>query len=465
MPSVNKSLPKSCDLVNEQETINLLSAIGSEKLLRHWEGLAPAQKQRLALQIEQIDIPTFRLQQQLIDESQTKNRAILPFTHYSKAGNNEDKLTGKKMIAEGLVGCLIVAGGQGSRLRIDGPKGLCKVTKVRQKSLFQLFAEKTLAAGIQAGRMLPLAIMTSPLNHDDTINFFEENAYFGLDKNQISFFSQEMLPLLDTQGNLFLETTDHLSEGPDGNGGALHQFYKSGLWNDWHSKGVRYLNFVLIDNALADPFDTELVGYQKRMNSDVVVKCTKRKNPDEKVGILAIENGKAVVVEYSEISRDEQSALDDKGNLRYLLANLSLFSFEMDFIKQIATTTQPILHKAFKAVNFLDVQGKTIKPELPMAWKFEKFIFDVLPEATKVDALVYPREECFAPLKNFSGSDSFETVADALEKRDRQVLEEIIGNPCDVTPLEISQDFYYPTPELLQKWKQQVVDNDGYVES
>lgn len=451
--------------MEEKKAKELLSTIGNEKLIKQWEELAPNQKQHLFSQLSKIDIPTLRLQRQLIDQSQKKNNHVTPFQNYARSGIEEDVRVGMELIAKGLMGCLLVAGGQGSRLHIDGPKGLCEVTKIKKKSLFRLFAEKTIAAGKQAGRPLLLAIMTSPLNHQETVDYFEENAFFGLKKKQLTFFQQETLPLLDGDGDLFLESQDQLAMGPDGNGGALHQFFASGIWKDWYVQGVRYLNFVLIDNPLADPFDAELIGYQKRKASDVAIKCIQRGDPQEKVGVLVKENGKAAVIEYTELSEEDRLALKSDRSLRHPLANLSLFSFKMEFIKSVATDIQPSLHKAFKAVRYLNRDGMSVKAEEPMAWKFEKYIFDILPFAEKVDALVYLREVSFAPLKNFSGADSFETVADALERNDRRILSEVTGITCELSPLEISQEFYYPTARLLEKWKGKGIDHAGYVES
>lgn len=450
--------------MEDAQAAALLSTIGSTSLSKQWKELDPSKKSHLLSQLKGIDIPTLHAQKLLINEQEIKSHQIYPFTHFAKSGNENDRRAGEEAISQGLVGCLIVAGGQGSRLRIEGPKGICAVTKIRKKSLFQLFAEKTLAASKKAGTNLPLAIMTSPLNHHDTLAFFEKNAFFGLEQEQITFFPQETLPLLDQNGHVFLEAPDTLAVGPDGNGGALHLFFKNGIWKKWYTNGIRYLNFILIDNPLADPFDAELIGYQRRQNSDVVVKCTSRKNPEESVGVLVQKNEKAAVIEYSELSEQERNAKSSDGSLHHLLANLSLFSFKMDFIKQIAKTQMP-LHKAFKAVKFLDNTGRTVQAEKPMAWKFEKFIFDILPLASKVDALLYPRETCFAPLKHFSGTDSFETVGDAIQQRDQQIISEISGIPCTIAPLEISQEFYYPTPELLAKWKGKAITQSGYLDS
>lgn len=450
-----------------QEAHNKLSSIGQTHLLKFWDTLTDSQKQKLLVQIDKLDTVTFQQQKELLIAQNTDRRHISPFYEYISSGNYDDYKRGKELISSGQVGCLIIAGGQGSRLRFDGPKGMFPVTPIKNKTLFQLFAEKVLAASKQAGRPLPLAIMTSPLNHDETITFFKINNLFGLAPEQLSIFQQEMLPLLDEQMNLFLEDQGTIAEGPDGNGGALHHFYHNGIWETWHHSGVRFLNFILIDNPLADPFDAELIGYQERIHCDIVVKCTLRNDATESVGVLAKENNQVVVVEYSEMSNDERQAKTNDGTLLYKCANLSLFSFTMDFIQNSVAGkyTPPMpLHLAHKAVKHLDAFGHSVKTEKPAAWKFEKFIFDLLPYAPRVEALLYPRETCFAPLKNFRGPYSIETVKEALIANDRRAFEQVSGNPCMEANIEVSQEFYYPTDTLRNKWKGKLCPS-GYVEA
>jgi len=447
---------------------NILSSINQENLLSYWGQLNASEKEHLLSQINRLDVDRFKIQQNLLKQPiPLQTSKIEPFSDFALSGNAVDKAAGKELIAKGLLGCLIIAGGQGSRLGFDGPKGVFPVSPIKHKSLFQLFAEKTDAAGRQAGRLLNLAIMTSPQNHVETIAFFEKNHYFGLAHSQISFFSQGMLPLLDQQGNLFLESPSAIAEGPDGNGSSLEHFYRSGIWKDWIDKGIRYLNFVVVDNPLADPFDAELVGHLHRCQSEIAIKCTLRRDANEKVGVIAKQNDKVVVVEYSEISDDDRIAIGPGDTLKHSCANLSLFCFKMDFIKDIMgnhPTSLP-LHKAFKAVKCIDSQGKTVKSNEPMAWKFEQFIFDILPLSKRVTALVYPREECFAPLKNFSGEDSIATVQSLMQKRDRHEFEEVTGCSCESAPFEVSQEFYYPTPVLLAKWKGKRAPTSGYAQA
>lgn len=445
-----------------------IASLHQEHLLKYWNELHPSQQEHLVSQINSLD-PTIiqAMQQRLKSHQEQRPLNIAPFLEYSKAGNSGDKHAGQRLISEGKVGCLIVAGGQGTRLQFDGPKGMFPITPIKNKSLFQLFAEKVLAAGKQAGRPLPLAIMTSPLNHEVTKAFFETNNYFGLDRGMVSFFSQSMLPLLDKEGNLFLEEPDSIAQGPDGNGSSLKHFFEGGIWDLWNKQGIRFMNFVLIDNPLADPFDAELVGYHQRMCNEITLKCAPRKDAKEKVGLIVKVDGKASVVEYTELPDKERTAIDNKGALIHKCANLSLFCCNMGFIREkaVAHYDKMPMHLAFKSAKYIDEEGDIVVAREPIAWKFEKFIFDILPFTDMAAALMYPREECFAPLKNFSGEDSPKTVQTALQRLDRTTFTKITGNEPPDRPFELAQDFYYPTSELLQKWKGKELPDLDYIEA
>lgn len=387
---------------------DLLAEYGQSRLLQHWDSLSDSEKQPLEQQLQAIDWRTFQRQQALLHSNEEKSREFEPFGNYYPSGDDQEIAEGKELIKQGQLGCLMVAGGQGTRLKFDGPKGMFPLTE-DGKTLFQIFAERTLAASEQAGIPLKLAIMTSPHNDAQTRDYFAQQGRFGLEESQLSFFSQAQLPFLDDEGQLFLDSPSHMAEGPDGNGVSLHHFVRSGIWEDWNGQGVRYLNFIQVDNVLADPFDANLLGHHCRRKNDMTLKCILREDPKEKVGVIVEEAGKAAVVEYSEISPEDQTALNPNGGLLHALANISQFGFSMDFVKRVAAAELP-LHLAHKAVKYLNSHGQVQVPDVPRAWKFEAFIFDVLKEASQVDALVYPREECYAPLKNVSGADSIETV-------------------------------------------------------
>lgn len=446
-------------------TFETLTMLDQQHLMQYWHFLDTAQKTHLAQQIADLDVDTITMMRRQLKERAPAVGPYDPFLDYAKAGNPDDVKKGFDMISQGLMGCLIVAGGQGSRLRFDGPKGMFPISVVEHKSLFQLFAEKTLAAGKQAGRELLIAIMTSPQNHAETMAFFESHSFFGLSPRQVSFFSQGTLPLLDVHGNMFLESRDTIAEGPDGNGSSLQHFFESGIWDKWHAQGVRYLNYVLVDNVLADPFDPELLGFHARREGDITLKCTAKRHPEEKLGVLVKQGGSVRVIEYSELPDSESRAMRD-GVLKHVCANLSLFCCSMDFIKNrvVPECGKMPLHLAFKAAKHLDENGNTVAAHEPMAWKFERFIFDILPLASHVYALLYPRNRCFAAVKNFSGDESPGTAQAALQQQDGEILSQITGTEPPEHPFELAQEFHYPTPELLKAWRGKVLASGGYIE-
>lgn len=454
-------------IMGASQPTEILQDISQQHVLQYWDSLSPTEQQKLVSQIENISPSLFFELRTLIQEQENEQAETLnPFLEFAKSGSKEDFIKGNQLIAEGKVGCLIVAGGQGTRLRITGPKGVFPVTLIKHKTLFQIFAEKVLAAGRQVNRKLPLAIMTSTLNHEETVKYFQTHDYFGLDANQVTFFSQDNLPLLDRKGDLFLETKAKIAVGPDGNAVSLKHFVDKGIWANWKEQGIEYLNYVHIDNPLADPYDAELTGFHSNEDSDLVIKCIERIDPLEKLGVILRKEGKVHVIEYSEITPEERDGRREDGTLKHICGNISVFSFKMDFVHTIATCYYHQLpyHKTWKAVPYLSAEGKEQIADQPMAWKFEKFIFDVLPYAQSVRALLYPRAICFAPLKNAEGNDSLASVQAALLKFDIQTFSKITGSHPGSKIFELDTQFYYPTEEILNKWKGVPLPDTPYVE-
>ncbi len=274
---------------------------------------------------------------------------------------------GQELISSGKVGCIVLAGGDGSRLGWNGPKGTFPLFK--DKNLFQLVYEKAKNRG-------KLAIMTSPRNHEITKSFFPDD---------VDLFTQNMLPLLDQEGNPLDE------QRPNGNGQALKCFYQSGLFEKWRQAVVEYVQVILIDNPLAEPFDPKLIGTHFHTKADVCIKAVQRLGPDEKVGVIGEKEGKICIVEYSENPPKEWN-----------LANTGLYSFSMDFIDKVKEVELPV-HQ----VNRM-FQGKPVI-------KREYFLFDVLPCSEKTEVIVYPREKTFVPLKD---KEDVAKVVNALQRYD-----------------------------------------------
>ncbi|MBA3721587.1 MAG: UDPGP type 1 family protein [Parachlamydiaceae bacterium] len=434
-----------------------------DQIFRFWDRLSLNEQSSLLNQIKLFDWEILKRQKLLISSSETLHQGTFePFVDFVNSGNNIDWNEGQTRICQGQLGCLLLAGGQGTRLGSSDPKGMYPTSLINKKSLFQICSEKVLAASKQAGIPLSFAIMTSPINSEATINYFKKNHFFGLDEDQISFFTQGMLPFLNDNGALFLEEKNKISTGPNGNGLCLREFVDAGIWTKWKKKGIRYVNMILIDNPLADPFDPELLGFHIRQNVDITSKSAEKKSPEEKVGLLVKQNGLYRVIEYSEMPDKEKNAVDPSGNLLHRCANLSLFCFTMDFIDKVASKKDLPLHSAWKCAKIINDQGLSLMPTEPNAWKFETYIFDVFQYTNRIAALLYPRAQCFAPLKNGTGDNSLETVQKAIQEREKVIIKSLTGKEPPPIPFELAADFYYPTEEMRHFWKGKSI-NGGYI--
>ncbi len=441
-----------------------LTALGQKQLFVGVETLSPSQQEIFYAQLKKYDSLLLKRQKEALFRSSSFPQ-LEPLRVFDQAGDKENAQYGKELLSQGKVGCLILAGGQGSRLGASQPKGLLPLTPVRHKSLLQLFLEKAKAASIQAGCVLPVAIMTSPLNHIETLSFLEKHRWFGVKEPNCRLFLQAALPYLDESGNWLLEAPGVLAEGADGNGNSLINFFNSGIWTQWKERGIEHVNLILIDNPLADPFDAELIGYHAKAKADVTIKGILRRDQDENVGVVGIGRGQLRVVEYSELPANERAAVDADGFLQWRVANISLFCFSMHFIEGLARNPHVFMpwHMAKKSTKALASGVLGERQEMVKAWKCETFIFDVLNFTTKAKVIVYPREETFAPLKD---ANSLEMVQKALQDSDRRVFERITGKEAPKRVFELDQAFYYPTAELIQKWRGKELPSDqDYIEA
>lgn len=279
--------------------------------------------------------------------------------------------------------CIVTAGGQGSRLGMKGPKGLFPVAG---KSLFEWICQKAVGKGC------PLAIMTSPANHEETVAFFKQRSFFGL---EIHFFQQETRPLLDERRK------KTVALGPNGNGSLFRSFAKSGLEELFAQRGIDTVTVIPVENPLADPFDPALIAFHRNEGADATVKCIERREVDLAMGALVERQGKIEVAEYMEIAPRELKARGDDGSLLYKYANTGQLAFSLPFLRRMAEIDLP-LH--------------WVKKKIPLgsrsvwAWKGEHFIFDAFPYAERVRALCFPRETCYAPLKGIEHLESVEKI-------------------------------------------------------
>jgi UDP-N-acetylglucosamine/UDP-N-acetylgalactosamine diphosphorylase len=300
---------------------------------------------------------------------------------------------GIERIIQGKVGCLILAGGQGSRLGLSIPKALVPVTPDGQKTLLELHLEKIELARVFHQTKIPCAIITSKENHAQIAKFIEEKNFSSF----TTLIMQNEAPFLDDLGNWILREDGKLAAGPDGNGYALHLLQEKGVLSQWKNTGTEEITIVPIDNPLADPVDPILIGYHAANSADVTVKVILRQSDEEKVGILVQKNGRIEVREYSELPSEKPQKI--------CLAHIGLFALNLSFAERVSKEEFP-WHLARK----LDpVSQKWV-------WKFERFIFDMLAHSHKTNLLLYPREDVYAPLKNATGDKSLATVQAALKR-------------------------------------------------
>jgi UDP-N-acetylglucosamine/UDP-N-acetylgalactosamine diphosphorylase len=315
---------------------------------------------------------------------------------------------GMDAISCGSVAAVLLAGGQGTRLGYDGPKGMYDIGLPSHMTLFRYMSDRIKKLGMLSGghaRSIPFYVMTSPLNHDATTEYFKDNDDFGLD---VKFFPQGTLPALTIDGKMILESRTSLSVAPDGNGGIYPALVKHGILDDMKNRGIKYIHVFGVDNALVKPADPTFVGYCIMRDADCGNKVLWKASPDEKVGVVASRGGRPCIVEYSDMSREMSEARGDDGRLTYGAGNICNHFYTLDFVENvIVPNVGSMYHVARKKIPYYDANtDTTITPPSNNGIKLESFIFDVFPLSTNMAILDVRRELEFAPVKNPPGSDS-----------------------------------------------------------
>lgn len=329
---------------------------------------------------------------------------------------------GEKALRAGKVGVLLVAGGQGSRLGFEGPKGIFPIGPISNAPLFEIHCRKVLALERRYRTRVPFYIMTSDANDADTRAFFAEHAHFGLSPQRVTFFKQGMWPALDADGRLVLERPDRLFMSPDGHGGILAALKESGAMDDMARHGLETLFYFQVDNPLVEVADPVFVGLHRTHKADVSVKVCEKRDPEEGLGVVVKRGGGCAIVEYTELSREQKHERLPDGNLKFRYGSVAIHVFSLAFLQKEATAGLPI-HIAHKKVPCCDKDGHPVKPATPNAFKFERFIFDVLPDAATVLNVAFNREDEFSPVKNATGPDSPETTRRDMMRKYARMLE------------------------------------------
>ena len=431
-------------------------------VLQFWDELDAKQQLRLAGQIESFDLKQLsELVQSKESESQwgemaaksTVPPAITLDDFADKASFEKAYKSGTQLIGEGKVGMIIVAGGQGSRLGFDHPKGMYPIGPISDKSLFQIFIEKIIARAKQFDSTIPLYIMTSPPTHDETIKYLQEQNYFGMSSDDVLIFCQGVMPAVDGEGKLLLQEKGEIFVSPDGHGGALLALEKSGALADMKKRGVEHCFYGQIDNPLVQVCDPALLGYHADSGSEMTSQVVRKTDPLQKVGNVVKVDGEVRIIEYSDLPEENARETNDSGTLKLWAGSIAVHVFKVDFFERMSQTAGSLpFHRAHKKVGFVNTSGEKVEPKQNNAVKFEKFIFDLLPSAENAIICEVDPADGFNAVKNAPPADA-ETpdhVKAAISDLHSRWLRECGIEVTDDVKIEISP-LYAPDEKVLQE--------------
>lgn len=401
----------------------VLKKYGQEHLLNNFENLDEAHKKELLKEIKGIN---FELVTSLYDSAKKEKKntkdEITPIDYLDKFKLGDKykyyENIGKKAIKEGELAVVTMAGGQGTRLGHNGPKGTYDIGLDSHKSLFELLSDGIKEEAKKYGVTIPWFIMTSRENNKATIEFFEKHKYFGYQKDKnIFFFIQGELPMMDTEGKILIGEDGLIKLAADGHGGIYESLVKTGMTKKMKELGVKWVFIGGVDNCLVKMVDPVLMGVAIDQQVTVACKSVVKANPQEKVGVFCKRNGKPNVIEYTEITEDMAEARDKDGELLYGESHILCNLFSVDAVERMGANPLPY-HVTFKKAKYIDKDGNLVEPDSPNAYKFEAFLFDAFGEVDEMAVLRVKREEEFAPVKNAdtAGVDCPKTARELYKK-------------------------------------------------
>ena len=400
----------------------VLKKYGQEHLLSQYEKLSEENKSKLLDEILTLDFNQIEELYKRINQTvDFANSKIEPIGYTDKSAMSANELKhyekiGLKAIKEGKLAAVTMAGGQGTRLGHNGPKGTFKLDVYgKGKYLFEILVDNLKEANQKYGITINWYIMTSKENNSATIEFLEKNNYFGYDKNFVKIFTQSEMPLIDTEGKLLMGKDYKIREASDGNGGTYSSLRRSGCLADMKEKGIKWVFIGSVDNALLKMVDVTLLGMAIDKGVQIASKSVVKANPHERVGVFCKMNGHPKVIEYTELPEKMAEEVDSDGELKYGESHIMCNLYTIDAIEKISKETL-MYHSAFKKNAYIDENGKEIIPTEPNSYKFESFIFDAFEFFDDIAILRGKREDDFAPVKNKDGVDSPKTAKELYEK-------------------------------------------------
>lgn len=447
---------------------------GQGHVFQYWDSLNENEKTALLEQADEIDLDELDvLIEQLVVSDQ--GSSLVDFSKLAPApyeslpddilGDKnwqEAKKAGEAALRSGRVAAFTVAGGQGTRLGYDGPKGTYPISPIKNKTLFQLFAEKVKAARVRYDCKIPWYLMTSHVNHEATVSFFQENEYFGLGEESVRFFRQGRMPAVDFEGKILLESKGSIAMSPDGHGGALRALERNGVLDEMESNGIDLMSYFQVDNPHVQVIDPYFIGFHVLSGSSMSSKMLPKAYEKEKLGHFCVLDDRLEVVEYSDMPDELTAERDEHGQLRFIAGSVAIHILSVDYIRKLTSRDSSIalpFHKALKKISCLDSEGETVFPREPNGVKFELFVFDALPFAGKPMIIETTRLGDFSPVKNAEGVDSAITCRADQQRLFAQWLEDVgvavekDGECVPLRKIEVSPLFGYNSETFRESWE------------
>lgn len=399
------------------EANQLLEEKGQSHVLQFYHTLSPSEQEHLLSQIESIDwrvIESLSHKDEPVNKGSIKPLAAIEVTEIEEKKDYFRQL-GLDALRSQKVGLVLLAGGQGTRLGLDKPKGMLNVGITRELYLFEMLVRNLQKNTDAAGVPVPFYIMTSDKNNADTVAFFEEHDYFGYPKEYVSFFIQEMVPCTDFNGKLLMESPSSICMSPNGNGGWYTSMYNCGILEDVRKRGLEWINVFSVDNVLQQIADPLFIGATLDSGCVSGAKVVRKAAPNEGVGVLCLEDGRPSIVEYYEMTDEMANSREENGELTYNFGVILNYLFRIDMLETMLQADMP-LHIATKKIPHIDEKGEFIKPETPNGYKFETLALDMVHMSKDCIPYEIVREKEFAPIKNATGVDSLESARELMKK-------------------------------------------------
>lgn len=404
--------------MNFEEAKKKLEQFGQEHVLKYYDELSETEKQELLQQIDETDFAVLENCKNLGKSEGRGEFAPLAAMQVSEIEKRKEEFAkiGIETIKAGKVAACLLAGGMGTRLGSDNPKGMYDIGLTKHVYIFQRIIENLLDTVKQAdGTYIRLFIMTSEKNNDATINFLKEHNYFGYPEEKVTFFKQDMAPASDYEGKVYMEGKNRISTSPNGNAGWYSSMLKAGLRDLILKEGIEWIDIFAVDNVLQRIADPCFVGATVNAAVDCGAKVVRKNAPDEKVGVMCLEDGKPSIVEYYELSQEMMDAKDENGDPAYNYGVILNYLFNEKALNEIAKKTLP-LHVVEKKIPYIDENANLVKPEKPNGCKFEQLVLDMIHELDSCLPYEVVREYEFAPIKNKEGIDSVESARELCKK-------------------------------------------------